>query len=87
MLHPFYGHSVPDALIVGCWLVFIGHWNVSAFFAKRSVRGRLRQPQTLRIDHQLAMNGPTRNTKIESTVHYLGIELDDALAIAEQVDA
>ena len=27
------------------------------------------------------------HTKIESTVRYLGIEDDDALAIAEQVDA
>jgi integrase len=27
------------------------------------------------------------DTKIESTVRYLGIEVDDALAIAEQVDA
>ena len=27
------------------------------------------------------------HTKIESTVRYLGIEIDDALAIAEQVDA
>ena len=27
------------------------------------------------------------HTKIESTVRYLGVELDDALAIAEQVDA
>jgi integrase len=26
------------------------------------------------------------NTKIESTVRYLGIEVDDALAIAEPVD-
>jgi hypothetical protein len=26
------------------------------------------------------------HTKIESTVSYLGIEVDDALAIAEQVD-
>jgi len=26
------------------------------------------------------------HTKIESMVHYLGIEVDDALAIAEQVD-
>jgi hypothetical protein len=25
-------------------------------------------------------------TKIESTVRYLGIDLDDALAIAEQID-
>jgi site-specific recombinase XerC len=27
------------------------------------------------------------HTKIESTVRYLGIEVDDALAIAQQVDA
>jgi hypothetical protein len=26
------------------------------------------------------------HTKIESTVRYLGIEVDDALAMAEQVD-
>jgi hypothetical protein len=26
------------------------------------------------------------HTKIESTVRYLGIEVDDALAIAEQLD-
>ena len=26
------------------------------------------------------------HTKLESTVHYLGIEVDDALAIAEQVE-
>jgi hypothetical protein len=26
------------------------------------------------------------HTKLESTVRYLGIEIDDALAIAEQVD-
>jgi hypothetical protein len=26
------------------------------------------------------------HTKIESTVRYLGIEVDDALALAEQVD-
>jgi hypothetical protein len=29
---------------------------------------------------------PLGYTKIESTVRYLGIEVDDALAIAEQVD-
>jgi hypothetical protein len=27
-----------------------------------------------------------RHTKIESTVRYLGIEVDDALAISEQTD-
>ena len=29
---------------------------------------------------------PLGHAKIESTVRYLGIEVDDALAIAEQVD-
>lgn len=28
----------------------------------------------------------TGNTKIESTVRYLGIEVDDALSIAEQLE-
>jgi integrase len=37
--------------------------------------GNLRAVQLL-LDH----------SKIESTVRYLGIEVDDALAIAEQVD-
>ena len=32
---------------------------------------------------QLAILG---HTKLESTVRYLGIEVDDALSIAEQVD-
>jgi hypothetical protein len=46
--------------------------------------------------HQAARPGPRNaqsltprlsgHTKIESTVRYLGIEVDDALAIAEQVD-
>jgi site-specific recombinase XerC len=27
-----------------------------------------------------------RHTKLESTVHYLGIEVDDALSISEQVE-
>jgi hypothetical protein len=30
--------------------------------------------------------GAVDRAKIESTVRYLGIEVDDALAIAEQVD-
>ena len=37
--------------------------------------GNLRAVQ-LRVGH----------TKIESTVRYLGIEVDDALAVAEQID-
>jgi hypothetical protein len=41
----------------------------------RYQRGNLRAVQLL-LDH----------TKIESTVRHLGVEVDDALAIAEQVD-
>jgi hypothetical protein len=31
-------------------------------------------------------HAPLGHTKLESTVCYLGIEIDDALAIAEQID-
>src|SRR5215472_8273504 len=46
--------------------------------------------QRARLDYTLK-SGSDRtltlgHTKIESTVRYLGIEVDDALAIAEQVD-
>jgi len=33
-----------------------------------------------------SQGGSTSHTKIESTVRYLSIEVDDALTIAEQVD-
>lgn len=41
--------------------------------------------------HRLSVESPKGHlrrdhTKIESTVRYLGIEIDDALSIAEQVD-
>jgi len=46
-----------------------------------------------RAEEAVTMSKPTGaiqlllgHTKIESTVRYLGIEVDDALAIAEQVD-
>jgi len=35
------------------------------------------------VHYELCLFG---HTKVESTVRYLGIEVDDALAIAEQVD-
>jgi len=31
-------------------------------------------------------DGPLGHTKIESTVRYLGIEVDDAIEIAEKID-
>ena len=39
-----------------------------------------------RTGHLRAVQLLLGHTKIESTVRYLGIEVDDALAIAEQVD-
>jgi integrase len=72
------------ARLVAEWIAASG--SIRAFFGTHSLRrtkanliyrrtGNLRAVQLL-LDH----------TKIESTVRYLGIEVDDALAIAEQVD-
>ena len=49
----------------------------------------------VRASHSALLNGRTvrcaakvrDHTKIESTVRYLGVELDDALALAEQTEA
>jgi integrase len=56
------------------------------FFGTHSLR---RTKATLiyrRTGNPRAVQLPLGRTKIESTVRYLGIEVDDALAIAEQVD-
>ena len=53
----------------------IGTKRTSLFAPHMSAFGRKRAVQLL-LGH----------TKIESTVRYLGIDVDDALAIAEQVD-
>jgi hypothetical protein len=55
-----------------------------------SVPGRADQRVGLRQDEIFGKRGRcsswSGHKKIESTVRYLGIEVDDALAIAEQVD-
>ena len=59
-------------------------WNL--FFQPHSLR---RTKATLiyrRTGNLRAVQLLLGHTKIESTVRYLGIEVDDALAIAEQVD-
>jgi hypothetical protein len=52
-----------------------------AFAAGQECPASFAQP-ILRTTVQLLLG----HTKIESAVRYLGIEVDDALAIAEQVD-
>jgi site-specific recombinase XerC len=55
--------------------------NATGIRKRRSARLIYRRTGNLRAV-QLLLG----HTKIESTVRYLGIEVDDALAIAEQVD-
>jgi len=69
----------------------VSHWIASIgldphFFGTHSLR---RTKATLiyrRTCDLRAVQLLLGHTKIESTVRYLGIEVDDALAIAEQVD-
>ena len=66
------------------WLSMIG--LVPALFGTHSLR---RTKATLiyrKTGNLRAVQLLLGHTKIESTVRYLGIEVDDALAIAEQVD-
>ena len=65
------------ARLVSNWLAAIG--LDSHFFATHSLR---RTRATLIY----CRTGNLRAVQVESTVRYLGIEVDDALAIAKQVD-
>jgi integrase len=72
------------ARLVSGWLASIG--LDPSFFGTHSLR---RTKATLiyrRTGNLRAVQLLLGHTKIESTVRYLGIEVDDALAIAEQVD-
>jgi integrase len=72
------------ARLVSDWIASIG--LDAAFFGTHSLR---RTKATLiyrRTGNLRAVQLLLGHTKIESTVRYLGIEVDDALAIAEQVD-
>jgi Phage integrase family len=72
------------ARLVSRWIASIG-LNAS-FFGTHSLR---RTKATLiyrRTGNLRAVQLLLGHSKIESTVRYLGIEVDDALAIAEQVD-
>ena len=72
------------ARLVSGWVATIG--LDPHFFATHSLRrtkATLIYRRTGNLRAVQLLLGPT---KIESTVRYLGIEVDDALAIAEQVD-
>jgi len=72
------------ARLVAAWIASIG--LDPTFFGTHSLR---RAKATLiyrRTGNLRAVQLLLGHTKIESTVRYLGIEVDDALAIAEQVD-
>ena len=72
------------ARLVSGWVSSIG--LDPSFFGTHSLR---RTKVTLiyrRTENLRAVQLLLGHTKIESTVRYLGIEVDDALAIAEQVD-
>jgi integrase len=72
------------ARLVSGWIASIG--LDSSYFGTHSLR---RTKATLiyrRTGNLRAVQLLLGHTKIESTVLYLGIEVDDALAIAEQVD-
>ena len=72
------------ARLLGRWLVMIGLDR--CLYSTHSLR---RTKATLiykRTGNLRAVQLLLGHTKIESTVRYLGIEVDDALAIAEQID-
>jgi integrase len=72
------------ARLVSGWIAGIG--LDSKLFGTHSLR---RTKATLiyrRTGNLRAVQLLLGHTKIESTVRYLGIEVDDAIAIAEQVD-
>jgi len=71
------------ARLVRQWIGAIG--LDASFFGTHSLR-RTKATLIYRRTGNLRAVQLLGHTKIESTVRYLGIEVDDALAIAEQVD-
>jgi integrase len=72
------------ARLLGNWLTMIG--LDACFYGTHSLR---RTKATLiykKTGNLRAVQLLLGHTKIESTVRYLGIEVDDALAVAEQID-
>jgi integrase len=72
------------ARLVSEWIASIG--LDPHLFGTHSLRRTKAALIYRRTGNLRAVQLPLGHTKIESTVRYLGIEVDDALAIAEQVD-
>jgi integrase len=72
------------ARLLSGWLAGIGLDH--HLFGTHSLRRTKATPIYRRTGNLRAVQPLLGHTKIESTVRYLGIEVDDALAIAEQVD-
>ena len=70
--------------MVSEWIASIG--LDAALFGTHSLRRTKAALIYRRTGNLRAVQLLLGHTKIESTVRYLGIEVDDALAIAEQVD-
>lgn len=87
----FVGHCDPRCMSTRQYARLVSEWIASIgldphLFGTHSLR---RTKATLiyrRTGNLRAVQLLLGHTKIESTVRYLGIEVDDALAIAEQVD-
>jgi len=71
------------ARIVHAWVESAG-LDISAY-GTHSMR-RTKVAQYRKTGHLRAVQLLLGHTKLESTVRYLGIEVDDALSIAEQVE-
>src|SRR5262249_5817002 len=81
LLKPFRDSRVVN---LGKWLTMIG--LDACFYGTHSLR---RTKATLiykKTGNLRAVQLLLGHTKVESTVRYLGIEVDDALAVAEQID-
>jgi integrase len=87
----FTGRRGPDrSMTTRQYARLVSEWIGSAgldprLFGTHSLR-RTKATLIYRRTGNLRASSLLGHTKIESTVRYLGIEVDDALAIAEQVD-
>lgn len=72
------------ARLLAEWIAGVG-WDPRSFgaYSLRRTKATLIYRRTGNLRAVQLLLG---HTKIESTVRYLGIEVDDALAIAEQID-